>query len=140
MEGMVGTGGAPAAPGGATVEAAPAAAAPAKRSWARVVLMALFVAHGTALLIAVVRATPDVPLPAMTFLFGALNALALAGVATRTRAGFWVALAFVVAAVARYAWLLQIEEADYPGLIVGIAAAVFCLTDPALRREHGLTA
>lgn len=139
MEGTVGSTNevvAPAAEQAAAVPEAPAL----KRSWARILLMGLFCIHAVALGSAMVLATPDLPVPSMTWLFAALNAVALAGLASRTRLGFFVALGFVVAAVARYAWLLQIEDADYPGLIVGIAAAVFCLTDPALRREHGIAA
>ena len=105
---------------------------------ARKILLSLFAAHALILLVA---------LQAAGFKFDenftltgllALNALAVAGIATRTRPGWFVAMVFVAAAVGHYAFHLGVDGASGLLTIVGIAGAVLCVTDPALRREHGI--
>ena len=118
----------------AVVAEAPTAVSTAKATRARWVLIGLFVAH--ALFLAFVAASAHTPIlnEPLTLSLAALNALAIAGLVTKSRLGWIAATAFVVAAVARYAW--RLPESVGLVFIVGIAMAVLCMTDPALEGEH----
>jgi len=107
---------------------------------ARKILMALFVMHALLLLVG---------LHATGFKFDenfsiagllGLNFLGVIGIATRTRPGWFAAMVFVAAAVGHYAFNLGVDGASGLLMIVGIAGAVLCVTDPGLRREHGIAA
>src|SRR5688500_813374 len=102
--------------------------------WARRILFVLFLIHGVTLAWAVTSGiAPDTGIP--TILLALLNAAALAGIATRTRFGWFLALCFIAACVGRNALTLGVD--DFGGLltVLAMAAAVLCLTDPAFRRE-----
>lgn len=122
-----------------------AADAPSTRergSWASKVLLGLSSAHAGVLLLSL-RDAHGVELMtsrdiAGLALLAVLNALAIASLAARrTRAGWYVLLAFVFAAGVR--WTGEGVEGG-AGLValLAIAAGVFCATDPSLRREHGI--
>lgn len=101
-------------------------------SWARRILLALCAAHAGALLL-----SASETMGIGFFLLLALNALAIAGLATRTRAG-WVAALFCILVAA-----VRLTGADTDGsgglmILLAVAAAVFCVTAPSLRREHGI--
>lgn len=105
--------------------------------WARRILFALFVLHGLTLAYAVASGLAPEPDP-ITIVLALLNAAALAGLATRTRFGWFVALGFVAVCIARYAWTLGADDVGSLATVLAIAAAVLCITDPAFRREHDI--
>lgn len=131
---------------GTAPEAGPTTGGPASRdrnSLASKILLALSAAHAALLLLSL-RAEPGLELTsagvAGLVLLGILNALAIGTLAARrTRLGWYLLLAFVFAAGAR--WTSEGVESD-AGLfaLLAIAAGVFCITDPTLRREHGIAA
>lgn len=102
-------------------------------SWARGALLALSAAHAIALLYGAQGARADA---GFWFLL-ALNALAIAGLATRTRAGWVAALLCVLCAAVRWG-STGVDESTGLFALLAAAAAVFCVTDPSLRREHGI--
>lgn len=101
-------------------------------SWARRVLLALCAAHAGALLLS---ASGD--MGGGFWLFLALNALAIAGLVTRTRAGWVAALLCILIAAARWTGA-GIDESGGLMVLLAVAAAIFCITAPSLRREHGI--
>jgi hypothetical protein len=105
---------------------------------ARKILVALLFAHAVSLTVAFFATGfhPVENLPACAL--AALNAVALAGVASKTRAGWFAAMVFVFAAVGQYAFTLAQNDATGLFLVLGISAAVLCLTDPGFRREHDI--
>lgn len=108
-----------------------------KGVWARRILFILFLVHGVTLAWAIVTGiAADVSVP--TIVLALLNAAAIAGIATRTRFGWFLALCFIAACVGRNALTLGVE--DFGGLVtvLAMAAAVLCLTDPGFRREHDI--
>ena len=113
-----------------------------RASWARKVLLALSAAHAAMLLLSL-RGAHE-PLTSADLaglaLLALLNALAIASLAMRgTRASWYLLLAFVFAAGAR--WTGEgVEGAAGLFSVLAIAAGVFCVTDPSLRREHGIAA
>lgn len=104
------------------------------RSKARWILIGLFVLHGLLVVTSLTRA-----FEATTAMLALLNLAAIAGMATKSRAGWGFAAVFVIVAVGRYAMTGTFVDFGGLVLVVGIAAAVLSLTDPALRREHGIT-
>lgn len=123
---------------GVAVEAVPATDAeqiPA-RSWARRVLLALSAAHAVVLVLAA-HGSPTWELGASFWALVALNALAIAGLVTRTRVGWLATLLCVLAAGFRWG-AVGVEEPRGLLALLAVAFAVFCVTDPSLRREHGL--
>ena len=108
-----------------------------KGSRARKVLLALCAAHAAALLMSFFQ-SPVAPSVPGFLMLAALNALAIAGLTRRTRAGWYLVLLFVFAAGAR--WTGGALDGAYSLFaLLAIAAGVFCITDPELRREHGMT-
>lgn len=106
----------------------------------RRLLVGLFLGHA-ALLATLVRTTGfELPRDSMLVGLFLLNIGGIAGLASRNRAGWFLALVFVAAAVGRYAFTLGLDTASGFLVLVGIAAAVLCITDPGLRREHGIVA
>jgi hypothetical protein len=99
---------------------------------ARTVLMAMSAAHALALILS----SFDIRSGGFWLLLG-LNVLAIAGLSTRTRAGWVAALLFVLAASVRWAGA-GIDETQGFLALLAAAAAVFFVTDPSLRREHGI--
>jgi hypothetical protein len=120
------------------VEAVNAADAVAVKStsWARRVLLALSAGHAVVLVLSA-HAAPTWELGAGFWGLVALNALAIAGLATRTRIG-WVATLLCVLCAGAHWGGLGADEPSGLFALLAIAFAVFCVTDPALRREHGL--
>jgi hypothetical protein len=106
----------------------------AGRSKARWILIGLFVLHGLLVVTSLTHA-----FEATTAMLALLNLAAIAGMVTKSRAGWGFAAMFVVVAVGRYAMTGTFVDFSGLVLVVGIAAAVLCVTDPALRREHGIT-
>lgn len=106
----------------------------------RRLLVGLFLGHA-ALLATLIRTT-GLELPRDSMLAGlfVLNVAGIAGLASRNRTGWFLALLFVTAAVGRYAFTLGLDTTSGFLVLVGIAAAVLCITDPGLRREHGIVA
>ena len=102
-------------------------------SWARGALLGLSAAHAIALLYTAQGSQAD----AGFWLLLALNALAIAGLATRTRAGWVAALLCVLCAAVRWS-ASGVDESSGLIALLAAAAAVFCVTDPSLRREHGI--
>jgi hypothetical protein len=102
-------------------------------SWARRVLLGLSAAHAVALFYTSVGG----PLGLDVGFLLLLNALAIAGLVTRTRAGWVAALLCVLVAGVRWASIGVDETAGLLALLA-VTAAVFCVTDPSLRREHGI--
>lgn len=102
-------------------------------SWPRRVLLGLSAAHAAALIYSSIDTSPGLDL----WLLLALNALAIAGLVTRTRIGWVAALLCVLGAGVRWASSGVDETAGLVALLA-VTAAVFCVTDPALRREHGV--
>jgi len=97
------------------------------------VLLGLSAAHAAALIYTSVGAPASIDV----WLLLALNALAIAGLVTRTRAGWVAALLCVLGAGVRWASTGVDETAGLLALLA-VTAAVFCVTDPSLRREHGI--
>lgn len=106
--------------------------------WARRILISLFSAHGAALLFQAWSGNLDIGADYLLAVLGFLNLSALAGLASRTRIGWFLALVFVSAAVGRYAWTMGLEGVSGLLLLCGIAAAILCVTDENLRAEHGV--
>lgn len=104
-------------------------------SWARRVLLALCAAHAGALVLFSASAGIGIGF----WLLLALNALAIAGLLTRTPAGWVAALLCILVAAVRWTGAGTGLD-DQGGLmpILAVAAAVFCITAPSLRREHGI--
>jgi hypothetical protein len=117
------------------VSATDAAQLPAK-SWARRVLLVLSAAHVVVLVLAA-QQSPTVELGVTFWALVALNALAIAGLVTRTRVGWMATLLCVLCAGVRWAGI-GVEEPSGLVALLAVAFAVFCVTDPSLRREHGL--
>lgn len=105
---------------------------------ARKILISLFAVHAVLLLVALQAA--GFKLDENFTLEGllALNLVGLAGVGTRSRFGWFAALVFLAAAIGHYAFNLGVEGASGLLMLLGIAGAVLCVTDPGLRREHGI--
>lgn len=104
----------------------------------RRLLVGLFIGHA-ALLAGLLRETGlEFPRDWMLVVLAALNCAGIAGIASRSRMGWFLALVFVAAAVGRYAFTLGLETTSGFVVLVGIATAVLCITDPGLRREHGI--
>ena len=105
---------------------------------ARKALVVLCAAHGVTLVGTALNAPSPAGFGGLAGL-ALLNVLALAGLATRSRLGWWVACLFVLVAAVRWTF----GEIDGGGgllVFLGIAAGVFFVTDPSLRREHGIAA
>lgn len=123
---------------GVVMEAVPAtdAAQLPARSWARRVLLLLSAAHVVVLALTA-HGSPTSELGASFWALVALNALAIAGLVTRTRLGWMATLLCVLGAGARWGGI-GVEEPSGLLALLAVAFAVFCVTDPSLRREHGL--
>src|SRR5689334_9201904 len=118
---------------GATTAESTVAETPRAPARARTVLMAMSAAHALALILS----SFDVWSGSFWLLLS-LNVLAIAGLSTRTRAGWIAALLFVLAASVRWAGA-GIDETQGFLALLAAAAAVFFVTDPSLRREHGIS-
>ena len=105
---------------------------------ARKILMFLFVVHVLVLLVALRTGGFKLDENFATEGLLALNVFALLGLATRSRPGWFAALVFVAAAVGHYAFHLGVDGLSGLLMILGICGAVLCVTDPVLRREHGI--
>lgn len=128
---------------GVVVDAVPAgdaavaqAVAQNGRSWARLFLLVLSAVHAVVLVLGA-HATPTWELGPSFWALVALNALAIAGLATRTRVGWVAALLCVLGAAANWG-VTGVDQPSGLFALLAVAAAVFCVTDPSLRREHGL--
>ncbi len=106
-----------------------------KAHWARRILFVLFLVHGLALAWAIAGGLIPEP-DTLTIVLALLNAGALVGITTRTRFGWFAALSFIAACVARYSWTLGVEDFGGLATVLGMGAAVLCVTDPGFRREH----
>lgn len=102
-------------------------------SWARRILLVLFAAHAFALVL--VSASAGMGIAFWVLL--ALNTLAIAGLFVRTPAGWAAALLGILAAAVRWGGT-SIDESQGLMALLLVAAAVFCVTAPSLRREHGI--
>jgi len=102
-------------------------------SWARRILLALCLGHAGAL----VLFSTDPGVGFGFWLLLALNALAIAGLVTRTPAGWVAALLCILVAAARWTGT-GIDESGGLMILLAVAAAIFCITAPSIRREHGI--
>lgn len=105
-------------------------------SWARRILLGLCAVHAAVLSWSALMQ----PEAAGSFGFWTLvllNALAATGLTTRSRAGWYAVVTFAFAAALRWTGSAVGDGAALVALLA-IAVGVFCVTDPALRREHGI--